>query len=104
MASIDHLRSGQPLNTNRSNHNKTQQTSAETSGAGEVRNHRGDAFSMSDESKAIGALNQQMASEAHFDSAKVAAIKAAIANGSYKVDADRLAANIIKHEDELHGL
>ncbi|AMG29922.1 flagellar biosynthesis anti-sigma factor FlgM [Grimontia hollisae] len=104
MASIDHLRSGQPLSTNRSNQSKTQSSPAENSSAGEVRNHRGDAFSMSDESRAIGALNQQMASETHFDSAKVAAIKAAIANGSYKVDADRLAENMMKHEDDLRGM
>lgn len=104
MASIDHLRSGQPLSTNRSNQSKTQSSPTEKSAAGEVRNHRGDAFSMSEESRAIGALNQQMASETHFDSAKVAAIKAAIANGSYKVDADRLAENIMKHEDDLRGM
>ncbi|MBE1274687.1 flagellar biosynthesis anti-sigma factor FlgM [Enterovibrio baiacu] len=104
MASIDHLRSGQPINTNRSNQNKTQNTASETGATNDVRQTRGDAFSMSDESRAIGAMNQQMASEAHFDSAKVAAIKAAIANGSYKVDADRLAANIMKHEDELRSI
>ncbi|MDD1783299.1 flagellar biosynthesis anti-sigma factor FlgM [Enterovibrio sp. ZSDZ35] len=104
MASIDHLRSGQPLNTNRSNQSKSQNTAVESNGSGEVRNHRGDAFSLSEQSRAIGAMNQQMASEAHFDSAKVAAIKEAIANGSYKVDADRLASNMLRHEDELRGL
>ncbi|WP_407331103.1 flagellar biosynthesis anti-sigma factor FlgM [Enterovibrio sp. 27052020O] len=104
MASIDHLRSGQPINTNRTNQNKSQSNSVETGGAGQVNPQRTDAFSMSDGSKAIGALNQQMASESHFDSAKVAAIKAAIANGSYKVDADQLAANILKHEDDLRGI
>ncbi|WP_028024747.1 flagellar biosynthesis anti-sigma factor FlgM [Enterovibrio calviensis] len=103
MASIDHLRSGQPINTNRTNQNKTQSTSVE-SGAAQVNTQRTDAFSMSDESKAIGALNQQMASESHFDSAKVAAIKAAIANGSYKVDADKLASNMLKHEDDFRGI
>ncbi|MEZ8143486.1 flagellar biosynthesis anti-sigma factor FlgM [Enterovibrio norvegicus FF-33] len=103
MASIDHLRSGQPINTNRTNQGKSQSNSVE-SGASEVKTQRTDAFSMSDGSKAIGALNQQMASESHFDSAKVAAIKTAIANGSYKVDADQLAANILKHEDDFRGI
>ncbi|GAL33144.1 negative regulator of flagellin synthesis FlgM [Vibrio maritimus] len=49
-------------------------------------------------------MHQQMASQPSFDSAKVAAIKDAIANGSYTVDAEKLADNMMKFEDELGGL
>ena len=38
-----------------------------------------------------------------FDSAKVAAIKDAIANGSYVVDPEKLADSMIKFENELGG-
>ncbi|EJH68768.1 negative regulator of flagellin synthesis FlgM [Vibrio cholerae HC-51A1] len=44
-----------------------------------------------------------MASRPSFDSAKVAAIKEAIANGSYVVDPEKLADNMIKFEKELGG-
>ncbi|EKM25332.1 flagellar biosynthesis anti-sigma factor FlgM [Vibrio sp. HENC-03] len=44
-----------------------------------------------------------MAASPAYDSAKVAAIKEAIANGSYKVDPEKLADNMIKFENELQG-
>ena len=46
---------------------------------------------------------QDMVDEPAYDSAKVAAIKEAIANGSYKVDPEKLADNMIKFENELQG-
>lgn len=105
MASIDQLRSGQPINTTRSNQNKTQNTPVESSSkAQSTPPSSKDAFSLSNESRAIGAMNQQMATEPHFDTAKVAEIKAAIANGSYKVDANKLAESMIKHQDEFQIL
>ncbi len=51
--------------------------------------------------KAMGKLQQDLASQPAFDSAKVAAIKEAIANGSYRVDPEKLADNIMKFEKEL---
>lgn len=42
-----------------------------------------------------------MASKPAFDAAKVAAIKEAIANGSYRVDPEKLADNMMKFENEL---
>jgi negative regulator of flagellin synthesis FlgM len=44
-----------------------------------------------------------MAASPAYDTAKVAAIKEAIANGSYKVDPEKLADNMIKLESELQG-
>lgn len=103
MASIDHLRSGQPLTTNRGSQNKTQDSSQTSSGreAQSASATPRDAVSLSQQSRAIDEMNQQLAAEPHFDSAKVAAIKDAIANGSYKIDADRLAVNIMRFEDDL---
>ncbi|MFA0709203.1 flagellar biosynthesis anti-sigma factor FlgM, partial [Vibrio sp. 10N.222.48.A3] len=54
--------------------------------------------------KAIGQLHQEMAAQPSFDSVKVAAIKEAIANGSYTVDPEKLADNMMKFENELKGL
>lgn len=105
MASIDHLHSGQPINTTRSNQNTLQKTSVGSSPKNDIipPNNK-DAFSLSNEGRVLGAKAQQMSAEPHFDSAKVAEIKAAIANGSYKIDADKLAENMLKHEDELYRL
>lgn len=63
-----------------------------------------DSVSLSQQGKAIGQLHQDMASQPSFDSAKVAAIKDAIANGSYRVDPEKLAENMMKFENELGGL
>lgn len=103
MASIDHLRSGQNVATSRT---QTRTDSSATSRSDSVAEPKGgkDAVSLSQEGKAIGQLHQSMAAEPSFDSAKVAAIKEAIANGSYTVDPEKLAENMVKFEDELAGL
>ncbi|MCW8328154.1 flagellar biosynthesis anti-sigma factor FlgM [Photobacterium sp. SDRW27] len=107
MASIDQLRSGQPMTTTRSNQGNV---SSSTSGAAKnqqptsLGGSKGDAVSLSTQGKAVGQIHQQLAAEPSFDSAKVAAIKDAISNGSYVVDAEKLASNMMKFEDELRGL
>ena len=103
MASSDQLRSGQNVATSRT---QTRTDSNATSRSDSVAEPKGgkDAVSLSQESKAIGQLHQSMAAEPSFDSAKVAAIKEAIANGSYTVDPEKLAENMVKFEDELAGL
>ena len=62
-----------------------------------------DAVSLSQQSKDVNKLQKDMAASPAYDSAKVAAIKEAIANGSYKVDPEKLADNMIKLESELQG-
>lgn len=106
MASIDHLRSGQPLNTTKTTQSKSQSTTVETTSTTNklVAENKLDEFSLSDQSKAINAMNHKMAAETHFDGTKVAAIKAAIANGSYHIDPEKLAENMLKHEAELKGI
>ncbi|MDN3682091.1 flagellar biosynthesis anti-sigma factor FlgM [Vibrio tapetis] len=103
MAGIDQLRSGQTVATSRP---QTRTDSSATSRSDSVAESKGgkDAVSLSQESKAIGQLHQSMASEPSFDSAKVAAIKEAIANGSYTVNPEKLAESMMKHEDDLAGL
>ena len=103
MTSIDHLRGGQPLNTNRTlNHTKTATENTPVTATTVEPQH--DAVSLSSQGKAVGQIHQQLAAETSFDSAKVAEIKQAIANGSYTIDADKLANNMIKFEHELQGL
>lgn len=107
MASIDQLRSGHLMTTTRSNQGNV---SGSTSGATKSQQPaalgggQNDAVSLSSQGKAVGQIHQQLAAEPSFDSAKVAAIKDAISSGSYVVDADKLASNMMKFEDELRGL
>lgn len=103
MAGIDHIRSGHSLtNTNRSSV-KSEQTKTDSNASASKASLR-DAVSLSEQGKAIGQMSSQLASSPAFDSAKVQAIKEAIANGSYMVDADKLADNMIRFENELGGL
>ncbi|QXO18032.1 MULTISPECIES: flagellar biosynthesis anti-sigma factor FlgM [Vibrio] len=106
MAGIDNIRSGNSLTTTsrspaRSESNASSTTSGSVSQSSQPRN---DAVSLSSQGKAIGEMHNEMAATPSFDSAKVAAIKEAIANGSYKVDPEKLADNMIKFENELGGL
>lgn len=103
MASIDQLRSSQAMTTNRNQNTVGAQTPSPSESVSGSKNNN-DAVSLSTQGKAIGQLHHQLAAEPQFDSAKVAAIKEAIANGSYTVDPEKLAANMMKFEDELAGL
>lgn len=106
MASIDAFRSGQPLTTRNVQNTANGSSSASAQGATHAASahNKGDAVSLSSQGKAVGQIHQQLAAEPSFDSVKVEAIKNAIANGSYVVDAEKLAANIMKFEDELRGM
>ena len=105
MAGIDNIRSGQTLTTtNRSAVRSDSSSEASRSDVSTKSPASKDAVSLSQQSKAIGQLQQDMAAQPSFDTVKVAAIKEAIANGSYTVDPEKLADNMIKFENELKGL
>lgn len=103
MAGIDNIRSSHTMTTGRSA-TRTESDSASRSGSVAESKGNQDSVSLSQQGKAIGQLHQEMASQPSFDSAKVAAIKEAIANGSYRVDPEKLADNMMKFENELGGL
>ncbi|WED21097.1 flagellar biosynthesis anti-sigma factor FlgM [Vibrio sp. JC009] len=103
MAGIDNIRTGQTMTTSRSQA-RTESNTKPDSGSVSGSKTSSDSVSLSQQGKAMGQLQQTMASQPSFDSAKVAAIKEAIANGSYRVDAEKLADNMMKFEDELGGL
>lgn len=106
MTGIDNIRSGHSLtNTSRSTQRADNDSSeAKTRSAAGKATSADDAVSISSQSKKLGKMHDQLASSPAFDNAKVQAIKEAIANGSYVVDADKLAENMIKFEKELGGL
>lgn len=104
MAGIDNIRAGgsfgtQPRTTSRTDNTYSSPTSGRTR-TSQVQ----DEVSLSTQSRAMGEIHQDMAVSPSFDSAKVAAIKEAIANGSYVVNPERLADNIIRFEQELNEL
>ncbi|MFC1234365.1 flagellar biosynthesis anti-sigma factor FlgM [Vibrio sp. DW001] len=102
MAGIDNIRSSHTMTTGRSA-TRSESGSSNSSSVTEPKSSK-DSVSLSQQGKAIGQLHQDMASQPSFDSAKVAAIKDAIANGSYRVDPEKLAENMMKFENELGGL
>jgi negative regulator of flagellin synthesis FlgM len=104
MAGIDNIRSGQTLTTTSRAPARSDASKENASNQVGQSSSRQDAVTLSQGGKAIGQMHQQMANQPSFDSAKVEAIKDAIANGSYKVDAEKLADNMVKFEDELGGL
>jgi negative regulator of flagellin synthesis FlgM len=103
MAGIDNIRTGQPMTTSRGSA-RTESGASNANSATGSKASSSDSVSLSQQSKAIGQLHQEMATQPSFDGAKVAAIKEAIANGSYKVDPEKLADNMMKYENELGGL
>ncbi|HAS63879.1 MAG TPA: flagellar biosynthesis anti-sigma factor FlgM [Vibrio sp.] len=105
MAGIDNIRSGHTLTTTtRSTARSSDSSASPTASAAKSTSTPQDAVSLSSAGKAVGEMHNQMVSQPSFDQAKVAAIKEAIANGSYTVDPEKLADNMIKFEQELGGL
>jgi len=104
MAGIDNIRSGQTLST--TTRSSVRNDNSTTSGSDSAKKSAvaQDAVSLSSQGKAVGEMHNQMVSQPSFDQAKVAAIKEAIANGSYTVDPEKLADNMMKFEKELGGL
>ena len=101
MAGIDNIRSGQSLATTSRTPARSEANSSTSSAmVKQTATPQQDAVSLSQQGKAMG----EMAVTPSFDSAKVAAIKEAITNGSYVVDPEKLADNMIKFEQELGGL
>lgn len=105
MAGIDNIRSGQTLTTSTRStaRNETSASSSSTGSSKSTNSVAQDAVSLSSQGRAVGEMHNQMVSQPSFDQAKVAAIKEAIANGSYVVDPEKLASNMIKFESELGG-
>jgi len=107
MAGIDNIRSGNSLTTTNRGPARSESNASSTTTSRSINPNPqplSDAVSLSSQSKAIGEMHNEMAATPSFDSAKVSAIKEAIANGSYKVDPEKLADNMIKFEKELGGL
>ncbi|AWK82471.1 flagellar biosynthesis anti-sigma factor FlgM [Photobacterium damselae] len=103
MAGIDQLRqNSQAMTTMRSQQQKVNDNASSTSNTTTPTQH--DEISLSAQGKAVGQIHQQLATEPSFDADKVAKIKEAISNGSYKVDPDKLASNIMKFENELKDI
>ncbi|WP_434356369.1 flagellar biosynthesis anti-sigma factor FlgM [Parasalinivibrio latis] len=103
MPGINQLRPGQTYVTSKTNQDSARSGSVSRESPESPRS-KGDSVSLSSEGRAIGQMQNQLASEPQFDSAKVARIKQAIADGSYSIDADKLASNIMKFEDELKDI
>ena len=104
MAGIDNIRSGQTLSTTTRSSARSSDSASSSTSAAKTSSTPQDAVSLSSAGKAVGEMHNKMVSQPSFDQAKVAAIKEAISNGSYTVDPEKLADNIIKFEKELGGL
>ncbi len=103
MTSIDQLRASQAMAALR-NQARVDSDDKSLTNSTPAMSGKMDAVSLSNQGKEIGQMHQQLATEPSFNQDKVAAIRAAIANGSYSVDSERLADNMIKFENELAGL
>jgi negative regulator of flagellin synthesis FlgM len=104
MAGIDNIRSGQPMTTSTRSSTRSEGATTGSTDSTKKSGVAQDAVSLSSHGKAVGEMHNQMVSQPSFDQAKVAAIKEAIANGSYTVDPEKLADNMMKFEKELGGL
>ncbi|PSU32131.1 flagellar biosynthesis anti-sigma factor FlgM [Photobacterium lutimaris] len=103
MPTINNIRTNQPMTTG-GNVSHTETSKGKPAAEAKTSATDSDSVSLSSQGQSVGQIHQQLATQEAFDTEKVNAIKEAIANGSYVIDADKLAANMIKLEDDLKGL
>ncbi|MGF1738415.1 flagellar biosynthesis anti-sigma factor FlgM [Photobacterium satsumensis] len=103
MPTINNIRTNQPMTTG-SNISQAEAGKGKSTAEAKANATDSDSVSLSSQGQSVGQIHQQLATQESFDTEKVNAIKEAIANGSYVIDADKLAANMIKLEDDLKGL
>ncbi|WP_017446325.1 flagellar biosynthesis anti-sigma factor FlgM [Gayadomonas joobiniege] len=72
--------------------------------SGQLNSSRQDAVSLTQTAQNLNNLNKKSQSTSGFDENKVERLKKAIEAGEYKVDAEKLAANMIASESKLFGL
>ncbi|WOT06225.1 flagellar biosynthesis anti-sigma factor FlgM [Shewanella youngdeokensis] len=83
-------------NTGKSNATQTSATPVQTAVA-----QKADSVSITPQAQQIQNIQTKMADMPDIDQKKVDEIKAAIAEGRYKIDPDKLATNIANFENEL---
>ncbi|WP_166251323.1 flagellar biosynthesis anti-sigma factor FlgM [Marinobacter salicampi] len=64
---------------------------------------QGENVSLSAQAKDLKQIEQQLASYPEVDDARVEEIKAALADGSYKVDAEKLAQKMLDMDNSIFG-
>lgn len=65
---------------------------------------RNDAFVLTDSAKALSRATAKAKADDGIDTAKVEKFKAAIANGSYTINADSIAGKMVEEEAELSSI
>ncbi len=64
---------------------------------------RGENVSLSDQAKNLKQLEQRLDSYPEMDDQRIEEIKAALADGSYKIDAEKLAQKMLDMDDSIFG-
>jgi negative regulator of flagellin synthesis FlgM len=90
------------VHTDAATKNTAQANEAKAATAGTV--HKHDSVVITSQAQQLQGVQSKMASLPEIDQKKVAEIKQAIAEGRYKIDPEKLAANIASFEQELNEL
>jgi len=100
---IKHVNTGTHNRVGTSSANKSQQSSSQATGAA-AQTVKGDSVSITSQAQQLQSAQAKLNDIPEVDIKKVEEIKAAIAEGRYKIDAEKLASNIEQFENELRDL
>lgn len=81
---------------------KTQPTAAEQAKT-QSTNARGENVSLSSQAKNLKQLEQKLGSYPEMDDDRIEQIKSALENGSYKIDAEKLAQKMLEMDESIFG-
>ena len=103
MADINNIKGNQPLNpaTTQKNAPQTGKTADSSTAAPNQKSSSEDKVSLTGTATMLQSLQQQVREAPAVDSEKVEAIRAAIAEGNYPVDSEKLAQKMIDLEGQL---
>lgn len=89
--------------TNKTTNNKATKQEEKTSSSGSTGVAGQDTVKLTAQAQSLTKLEQKITDAPDTDDSKIASIKAAIENGEYKVNADRLAGKLLSQETSLFG-
>ncbi|MDI9245271.1 flagellar biosynthesis anti-sigma factor FlgM [Marinobacter sp. CHS3-4] len=79
------------------------QTGAEQQAKSQATNARGENVNLSSQAKNLKQLEQQLGDYPEMDDDRIEQIRSALENGSYKVDAEKLAQKMLEMDESIFG-
>lgn len=93
----------QRTTADKSTSNQSAQPAPSDQAKSQARGARGDSVSLSNQAKDLKQLEQKLGDFPEMDDERIAEIRSALENGTYKIDAEKLAQKMLEMDESIFG-